>query len=466
MAFREFASGFDAGLLTPGGAAAVVACCGRIEASVSAVRALAAARAAESGGWEREGYRSAAEAMAAVTGTSAGAARRAITTGRRLAAQPEVAQAALSGALSAEQTEAVADGVAADPGSAGALLAKAKAGSLAELNEEVAAVKAAATDLEERRRELQRRRSLRRWVDRDGALHAHLFGHVEDGARLWRALDPIRRRLNVLRRQAGVRDSFEALDYDALVLLAKVAAGVEGELGFAELCELGLFPQHGEHCPSTPPGGGSSGPGGGGALSLFDDPAPPDGRGGNGDAAPPGGGPPARRVKKLAGSPAKIIVRVDLDTLLRGAPISGEVCELVGYGPIPVSVIEQLAAQDNAFIVGVLTHAERVLSVYHHRRRPNAAQRSGLEFLQPSCAAAGCNVKVGLQYDHRVEWARTHYTVFDLLDRLCPHHHNLKTRDNWALVDGTGKRPFVPPTDPRHPHHRGTDPASRGDPPP
>ena len=103
-----------------------------------------------------------------------------------------------------------------------------------------------------------------------------------------------------------------------------------------------------------------------------------------------------------------------------------------------------------------MTHAERVLSVYHHRRRPNAAQRSGLEFLQPSCAAAGCNVKVGLQYDHRVEWARTHYTVFDLLDRLCPHHHNLKTCDNWALVDGTGKRPLVPPTDPRHPHHRGT----------
>ena len=109
---REFASGFDAGLLTPAGAAVVVACCGRIEGSVSAVRALAAARAAESGGWEREGYRSAADAMAAVTGTSAGAARRSITTGKRLAGQPEVARAALSGALSAAQAEAVADGVA------------------------------------------------------------------------------------------------------------------------------------------------------------------------------------------------------------------------------------------------------------------------------------------------------------------------------------------------------------------
>ena len=40
---------------------------------------------------------------------------------------------------------------------------------------------------------------------------------------------------------------------------------------------------------------------------------------------------------------------------------------------------------------------------------------------------------------------------FDLLDRLCGHHHDLKTIDNWALAAGRGKRPFVPPGDPRHP---------------
>jgi hypothetical protein len=41
--------------------------------------------------------------------------------------------------------------------------------------------------------------------------------------------------------------------------------------------------------------------------------------------------------------------------------------------------------------------------------------------------------------------------VFDQLDGLCSHHHDLKTIDNWALVDGRGKREFVPPHDPRHP---------------
>lgn len=46
-----------------------------------------------------------------------------------------------------------------------------------------------------------------------------------------------------------------------------------------------------------------------------------------------------------------------------------------------------------------------------------------------------------------------HRTVFDLLDRLCSHHHDRKTIDNWALVAGHGKRAFVPPEDRRHPRH-------------
>jgi hypothetical protein len=42
----------------------------------------------------------------------------------------------------------------------------------------------------------------------------------------------------------------------------------------------------------------------------------------------------------------------------------------------------------------------------------------------------------------------------DLLDKLCRFHHRLKTNEGWALVEGTGKRDFVPPDDPRHPRHK------------
>jgi hypothetical protein len=147
------------------------------------------------------------------------------------------------------------------------------------------------------------------------------------------------------------------------------------------------------------------------------------------------------------------MIRVDLDTLLRGVPIEGELCEIVGYGPNPVSVVEELIAHGNSFLVGVLTRSQHIQGIVHQRRRPNAHQKSALDFLYPSCAARGCAARAGLQSDHREEWATTHFTVFDLLDRLCPHHHRLKTNKGWGLVPGTGKRDFVPPHDPRHPRH-------------
>jgi hypothetical protein len=48
------------------------------------------------------------------------------------------------------------------------------------------------------------------------------------------------------------------------------------------------------------------------------------------------------------------------------------------------------------------------------------------------------------------------------MDRLCQHCHDLKTHHDWSLVDGVGKRAFVPPDDQRHPTH--APGAARGDP--
>jgi hypothetical protein len=178
---------------------------------------------------------------------------------------------------------------------------------------------------------------------------------------------------------------------------------------------------------------------------------------------PPSPPPPSNRSRskgaaRLAGRPVKIIVRIDLDALLRGYPMDGEVCDSPGYGPIPVSLVHDLMASDQARLVTLLTKGEEVRAVHRPRRHPNESQRSALEFLYPLCAVRGCNTRLGLDADHRVDWAKTHYTVLDYLDHLCWHHHQLKTRSGWALVDGHGKRDFVPPNDPRHPnHHHGSE---------
>lgn len=459
QSIAAYAEQFDADTLSSSQTLEVVQLCAQIEASAASIKALAAARSAELKSWEREGYRSATEQLADHAAMSPAAAKRALETGRRLADQPQVASAAIAGELSFEQAAAVSDGVAADPEKATELIDKAKRVSLAELNDEVAKIKAARSDQEQRRRARHAKRSLRRWTDRDGAFQAHLYGHPEDGASLWRMLDPIRRRLNVLRRQSGnPNESLDALDYDAIMTMASVAAGKDSELGLADLLELGLFPQLEFTALPTasPPVSSASPPTSGCEANLFSGSDPPD----TGDDSVTSAQVKKQsgRTKKLAGSPIRLMIRVDFDALLRGVALEGELCEIAGFGPVPVSVVEDLLATENPFIIGMLTKAEALVGVYHHGRHPNAHQRSALDFLYPTCAAEGCASRAGLQYDHRADFSKTKVTAFDLLDRLCVHHHRKKTRDGWALVEGKGKRPFVPPDDPRHPRHSGHPP--------
>jgi len=106
------------------------------------------------------------------------------------------------------------------------------------------------------------------------------------------------------------------------------------------------------------------------------------------------------------------------------------------------------------FIAAILTKGKQISGVAHLGRCPSAHQQSALEFLYPSCAAEGCPSQARLERDHRIDWSKSHFTMFDLLDLLCSHHHDLKTREDWQVADGRGKRPFVPPDDPRHPRHK------------
>ena len=119
-----------------------------------------------------------------------------------------------------------------------------------------------------------------------------------------------------------------------------------------------------------------------------------------------------------------------------------------GFASLPVAISSN---ENGPFIIGLLSRGQALTGVYHHGRHPNAHQRSALDFLYPSCAAEGCSSRAGLQYDHREDFATTRITAFDLLDRLCRHHHRKKTNEGWALVEGRGKRAFVPPDDPCHP---------------
>ena len=366
-ALERSASSFDASALPAVLASRVVEEASAIEHIASTIKALAAARVAETETWKNDGQRSPAHHLAKKTGTSVGDAQRELDRAKRLAKHPKTEAAAKAGKLSPRQAAAITDAADADPAVEDTLLAKAGDLSLRELEEEAARAKARVTDPEDRHKKVQQRRHLRTWDDREGGAHLHAYGTPEAIAQMMGVLDPIKDRLFRKARHEGRREPTEAYGFDALL---------------EALC------------------------GGGGE-------------------------------KKSSGA-AKVLIRVDLEALLRGRPASDEVCEVAGFGPVPVSVVDELLRRGDTFWAAVITRGQAICGIAHLGRRPTAFQRSALEWLYPTCAREGCSARV-LQWDHRIDWSKTHVTVFDLLDGLCPHDHALKTSEGWALVEGTGQ---------------------------
>jgi hypothetical protein len=92
-----------------------------------------------------------------------------------------------------------------------------------------------------------------------------------------------------------------------------------------------------------------------------------------------------------------------------------------------------------------------VTTLVHRGRRPNAAQRTALQWRSPECAVLGCHNRIRLEADHTIEWHLTHHTTLTELEHLCRHHHRMKTHDGYRLAPGTGTRPLLPPPHPAPP---------------
>ena len=146
------------------------------------------------------------------------------------------------------------------------------------------------------------------------------------------------------------------------------------------------------------------------------------------------------------------LVRVDHAALQRGRVEDGEVCEIAGLGPIPAHRAQELLG--DAVVKLVLTRGVDVANVTHLGRGPTVAQKIAVWWKTPQCTTLDCTRVQRIEFDHREEWRKTHHTRVDDGDGLCGHCHDLKTYEGWALVEGDGKRPLVPPDDPRHPKNK------------
>jgi hypothetical protein len=386
-----------------------------LEQSVTAVRelnaiantalaacALVAARIDELGPPPSAGASDTGDFIAKTTGTTATAAKRHIKTGARLHAADTTRARALTGSLSPAQTEAICDAVAVDPAAEDALLDVASRSSLGALREECARRKAAVDpDPGATRRRIHRRRRLRRYEDAEGASHLHAVGTRDDMARFDVALRAHIDAIFKAARANGVRDPYDAHAFDALIAMADNAITDDTST-------------------TTPHAGGAK---------------------------------PKARTRFLG------IVRVDLEALLRGSVEGDETCEIGGLGPIPVTTARDLLG--DSILKLVITRGVDVRNVTHLGRTATAAQRIALLWERRRCLREGCGRHERLEIDHRDDYARVHKTELANLDPLCHRDHWLKTHRGWALIDGNGTRPMVPPDDPRHPHHtRTTDAAA------
>ena len=377
-------------------------------------RVLMTARAAEAKQWEQDRFASPADWLANELGTTPGRAKADLETSERLAGLGATSDAVREGRLSPEQAGAVADAAAVNPNAEKDLLEQAQKDSLRRTRQEAERRKAEArseAEKAERDRRVRRERNLRFWYG-NGAGHAEVRGPVADvkafEALIQREVDKAFR----ANREPAKREGRGAYAFDALMNLGRT--GDAGDTATGD--------------------------------------ATGDGPTGDGPCRGRSGWVPLTRLT---------LVRVDLAALMRGWAGVGELCEI---GGVPVSVDELRRVLGESVVQLVLTNGEAVVDVVNLHRKPTVAQRIAKLFTDSCCTAEGCDRAARLEFDHRHDWARVQTTELANLDLLCDHHHDLKTYEGWQLVDGTGRRPMVPPSDTRHPNPTGPGNGTESDP--
>jgi len=422
-AMRETTHSIDPRLLSVEQAVVALKDATAIKNMATVLEGQLARRVAEGTAWQGAGFSSVEAWLAQRSGTSPARAKEALETAERLEDLPAVAEAAQRGELSAEQVAVIADAAAVNPAAEQRLLNAARVRPLGKLRDDCALVKRAADpDAEATYRRLRAARLLRFSRAMDGA--ARLFGAstADQVAPIQAAVDKRANELFDQARRQGRHEPREAYLMDALEQICREWLNGETALPTSEAA-------------ATDEGATDE--------TSVDEPAPHA---------------PARA--RRSGSPAWLgLVRVDLEALQRGAIEGEELCEIAGVGPIPVSVARRLLG--DAVLKLVLTRGVDVVHVTHLGRAATVAQQIALLWSSPGCCVTSCARMAGIEIDHRIDWAHTHHTVLDELQRCCDHHHDLKTHHGWATIrlpDGTID--MVPPTDPRHPHRAraGPDP--------
>lgn len=358
----------------------------RLSALANACQAAAvraAARAASCGAHRDRGYADDHDWVAAMSGTTSSAAREALRTVDAVHDCPDTSDALRRGDVSVTQASEIVRAEREAPGSEHELLETAKAGSLGAVREQARTRRLEAIDREELRAKQHAARELKHWTDDLGMVAGTFRLAPVAGARFVKRLERATDRRWRDAHRAGRDEPRHALAADAFCDL----------LGRADVVA------------EQPDIDGS-------AAST------------------------KQRTPRRSAS-ADVVIVQSAEVARRGHVHPGEVCHVVGGGPIAPSEVEELIAA-GAFVKAVLHDGEQVSHVAHYGRNLTAAQRTALgigpppAFDGPRCSELGCERRFGLEIDHLDPVAHGGPTSLENLELKCGAHHRDKTKRDRA----------------------------------
>ena len=215
-------SGLDPDAVVLGDAPEVWAEFDAIERVIASAKLLMARRVEQAHTWPKQGFRSAVEQIAVLSGTSMSSARSMLATSKQIADLPDTAEVMRSGELSAAMAHAVVSAAAVAPDAEAELLAIAVRSPLAKLREESLKARAG-VDRDAAHERIRRERHLREFIDAEGAWNLHARGTLDDGARFRTAIEPLIDAHFKTKREVDQREPREAYAFDALIELATTA---------------------------------------------------------------------------------------------------------------------------------------------------------------------------------------------------------------------------------------------------
>jgi hypothetical protein len=426
--------------MTGEAAAAAVAEFATIEKAAATARMFAAVRVAQTDAWRSQGHATAADWLAHAAGITVRQAAAQLGTARKAERLPKTKEQMRRGKLSPTQAGAITDGAGADPDAEDSLLDTAARGTTADLQDQAAKARAAATDAATREQRIRSERTVRTRTDAEGAFCLWLRGPAADGARLTALLKPFEEHAFRHGRSSGTRDTYENRSYDAFFTML---AWLEAQGGGQRSDTAAASPS-----PSARPSPAAAPP-----PSPSPSASPAD--------STPVPAPTATEsplplpVRPPGGNNVKVIVLVDHAALLRGHTVAGETCEIAGLGPISVQTARQILL-DDPFLAVVVRRGRDVVTVAHHGRGLDAHQRTAIEANGLRCSNIACNRTVAIEIDHRHPYAADPITELDNQDPLCPECHRRKTHHGWRLEPGGGRRRLLPGSEPPSASTRGS----------